>query len=321
MLDRIFFYKQQLEHVFEFEKNDYSLTVSLKKYPQSYIEFYQLAPGIILAFNHIRNRSFPSNLLSKEDYFPNLLIFDICLEGMCERFSVSDSFLSISKNRIVISSYHPLQELVFQKEYYDGISLYINSDLLDIETEKFLQMANIDFKQFTEKFHFEIYPYYNYATPCIIAFTNYLWKKHRTAPIGQIRLLTASLVHEFLALPEKVAKNLLLNHSQINPIKYCEKLLCQDLSCRITLKELAARTNISESTIKNRFKIVYGVTITDYMRNKRMELARTLLLETALSISEIAAKCGYENHSRFSAVFKKFYSHSPNDFRQMHITD
>lgn len=57
--------------------------------------------------------------------------------------------------------------------------------------------------------------------------------------------------------------------------------------------------------------------ITEYMIKKRMEYAKDLILYTNMSIGNIAHKCGYENHSKFSSTFYKRYGYFPLEFRHL----
>ena len=56
------------------------------------------------------------------------------------------------------------------------------------------------------------------------------------------------------------------------------------------------------------------------MREYRMNTAEYLLKTTELSVSEIAAKVGYESPSRFSAVYKKYKNQSPSGVRKIAVS-
>ena len=51
-----------------------------------------------------------------------------------------------------------------------------------------------------------------------------------------------------------------------------------------------------------------------------MNTAEYLLKTTELSVSEIAAKVGYESPSRFSAVYKKYKNQSPSGVRKIAVS-
>ena len=46
-----------------------------------------------------------------------------------------------------------------------------------------------------------------------------------------------------------------------------------------------------------------------------MQTAQKLLLETELSVAEIAYQVGYENPNKFSTAFKSVYEMTPTQFR------
>ena len=45
-------------------------------------------------------------------------------------------------------------------------------------------------------------------------------------------------------------------------------------------------------------------------------MAKGLLLNPKISVCEIASRCGYENMSNFSAMFKREVGISPNEYRK-----
>lgn len=89
-----------------------------------------------------------------------------------------------------------------------------------------------------------------------------------------------------------------------------------DLRNHYTLQELSEKFEIPLTSMKVCFKGVYGSSIYSYMKSYRMQAATTLLRNTSDSITEIAAKMGYDNPSKFSEVFKKEYGELPSEFRK-----
>ncbi len=64
------------------------------------------------------------------------------------------------------------------------------------------------------------------------------------------------------------------------------------------------------------FKNKTNQTPASYIRQRRMEKARSLLESSNLSINEIAHRVGIEDESYFSKQFKMFYSMSPREWRK-----
>jgi transcriptional regulator GlxA family with amidase domain len=59
-----------------------------------------------------------------------------------------------------------------------------------------------------------------------------------------------------------------------------------------------------------------GRTMTQYVMELRIARARQLLRDSALSISEIAYQCGYENLSNFNRCFRALEDRSPRQYRR-----
>ena len=85
---------------------------------------------------------------------------------------------------------------------------------------------------------------------------------------------------------------------------------------RVTIESLAKEHHLNASTLKAVFKAVYGQPIAAHMKHHRMQEAARLLGETDLSVGEIAQQVGYENQSKFSAVFRQTFQILPTEYRR-----
>lgn len=82
------------------------------------------------------------------------------------------------------------------------------------------------------------------------------------------------------------------------------------------LGNVAQQVALSESTLKRYFKLIFGKSIYEYYLNKKMEIARKLLLEKPLTVNEAAELMGYEKVSNFIDIFKKHHGCSPGTIRK-----
>lgn len=80
--------------------------------------------------------------------------------------------------------------------------------------------------------------------------------------------------------------------------------------------DIAAELNISVSHFQRLYKNLYGISCMKDVWTSRMEYAKQLLLNTALTAGEIAEMCGYQNYEYFSRSFVKYACVSPAKFRQ-----
>jgi AraC-like DNA-binding protein len=76
---------------------------------------------------------------------------------------------------------------------------------------------------------------------------------------------------------------------------------------------LAIEFNMSPSTLKRHFKMVYGKNIYTYYLEKKLAMGKTMIESKTRSISEIAYTLGYNKINSFSKAFKKQYGVLPKE--------
>lgn len=86
-------------------------------------------------------------------------------------------------------------------------------------------------------------------------------------------------------------------------------------SGKLTLEQIAASVHLSPSHISGLFRKETGQTVSAYIGFVRIEKSKQLLETTQLSIAEIASRCGFEEQSYFSRVFRKKTGLSPKAYR------
>ena len=85
---------------------------------------------------------------------------------------------------------------------------------------------------------------------------------------------------------------------------------------KITLEETAEHVNLSPSYLSKLFKKELGQNFNNYLNQIRVGKSKNYLLNTELTLIDIAGMCGFEDQSYFSKVFKKYTGSSPGKFRE-----
>jgi len=83
----------------------------------------------------------------------------------------------------------------------------------------------------------------------------------------------------------------------------------------LDLIRLAAMTNNSLASFKRKFRKIYNDPPGRYIRKKKLEGARKLVISSQKSMSEICYECGFSNPSGFSRMFKSEFGVSPFEYR------
>lgn len=91
--------------------------------------------------------------------------------------------------------------------------------------------------------------------------------------------------------------------------------LNQNVDKQVCLEAISDRFSYSLSSIKRIFKEETGSSIISYLNNLRMHKAKELLINSNISIGQIALMLGYSNVYYFSVAFKKKWGVSPTRFR------
>lgn len=87
----------------------------------------------------------------------------------------------------------------------------------------------------------------------------------------------------------------------------------------VSIEDLAYLSGRSLSTFKREFRALYNSSPLRWIRNRRLDLASQLLLETTQSVTDICYACGFENTTHFSKVFKLRFELSPTEYRRLNI--
>ena len=85
---------------------------------------------------------------------------------------------------------------------------------------------------------------------------------------------------------------------------------------QLTVEELAQMAAMSVSSFHRQFKAATGTSPIDWLKRERINQAKKRLLETDLTIAEIADQTGYYDQFYFSKDFKRMTKLSPTECRQ-----
>jgi len=95
----------------------------------------------------------------------------------------------------------------------------------------------------------------------------------------------------------------------------CMDYIGQHLHDRITMEDLAGYVNLNETYLSKLFRKETGLSISEYIRDKKIEEAKGLLRFSEKPSIEIAADLGFSSHSYFISVFKRVTGETPKDYR------
>lgn len=107
-----------------------------------------------------------------------------------------------------------------------------------------------------------------------------------------------------------------IENQNSNLINEAKQYIYENLEKDISLDEVAEHINISSAYLSKLFKDKTGVNFVTFIKELRFERAKELLLNTSLSIQQIAFEVGYNTPAYFIQQFKAKYGYTPNRFRK-----
>lgn len=99
-----------------------------------------------------------------------------------------------------------------------------------------------------------------------------------------------------------------------NILRYIDANITKD----ITLKDTAAAACLETTYFSRLFKKKTGIGFSEYITQRRMELAKRLLVGTDLQIKEIMYHISYNDEKYFRKRFKNYTGYSPTEYRSIY---
>lgn len=88
------------------------------------------------------------------------------------------------------------------------------------------------------------------------------------------------------------------------------------LTAEIDYKEVSRKARCSEYHFRRMFPFITGVSLSGYIRRRRLTLAISDLTDTTKPVSEIAKKYGYDSPDSFTRSFKNWHGITPSEVQK-----
>jgi AraC-like DNA-binding protein len=102
-------------------------------------------------------------------------------------------------------------------------------------------------------------------------------------------------------------------------IDHLQSFIQSNLSERISIEDAARHLAISSSCLAARIKRVTGKTFGELLNDARLLQAKEMLLYSDCRVSDIAYRCGFDDHAYFSRRFRQSMGLSPLEYRRVHL--
>lgn len=102
------------------------------------------------------------------------------------------------------------------------------------------------------------------------------------------------------------------------PISMALQYIEHNLDKPMSLQSLAQQVHLSPSYYSSLFKQQVGCTFCEYVQTRRISTSISLLVETQLTVAEIARRVGFSDYRYFSRLFSRIVGMNPTQYRKRH---
>ena len=143
----------------------------------------------------------------------------------------------------------------------------------------------------------------------------YISRMDKSRSIKEVVELHHTMVLDFTERMIDLRKKTVISKS----VKLCIDYIYNHLHERITLKDLANYTKLSASYVSRLFKAELNISVSDYIRKRKIEEAKNLLQHTEYQIIEISNYLAFPSQSYFIETFRKETGLTPKKYRELNF--
>lgn len=140
---------------------------------------------------------------------------------------------------------------------------------------------------------------------------DYIQKMDRSADMAEIVLLHDRMVLDYAGRMRVLKKYAASSRQVADAVDY----IYSHIRERITIEELAGGINVSPTYLSRIFKKEMGVSVSEYIRQRKVDLAKNLLRFSDMEMAEIANTLSFSSQSHFIQQFRTQTGMTPKAYR------
>lgn len=251
--------------------------------------------------------------------FPEIFL---CADG---NFSIiiRDTVFDIKKGDLIVVPIGYEHTLSSKENNFVQYRIDINYDIFN----------NIDMREFPNSgFHLFTAPFSkkSFILPQVFSLSDASCKKAEeyfsmlhlaSKPPFDSNMSIPDILEKLFSLPElhigekqKAYANSIL-HDKILPTLRVMAYVNENYPEKILIEDMLKLSSLAHTLFYSTFKKVAGTTFATYLQVIRLKICNNLMINTSLSLAQIAGLCGFSDQSHMITTYKKYAGNLPNLYR------
>ena len=280
---------------------------------------HQVFDGVVLMYNDYHMSSYASMYQAVD----TILAVDYCREGSLTMECENGMYCMKKAGNICIDSrVHHKGMTYFPTSHYHGITIGFVSSLAEKSLAENAAGIPINLAAIRKKFCGDDGYFMIQENETLKRLFTDLYRVPERAKLPYFRTKVLELLVCLSVMEAKDVKDgdTYFYKDKVEKTQAVQKLLADNMEQDYTIEHLAEQFDISQTTLKECFKSLYGKPVYTWLKEYRMEKAMEYLTEREdMSICDIAGACGYKSQAKFGAVFKKLCGMTPNEYRNQKL--
>ena len=229
-------------------------------------------------------------------------------------FFLDDKSYNVKKYNLVFVDRYMYHKTRYKNDKKERILIMLRGDFFELFGDKtiiydfLLNISNISVLVFSEETKKTVYEKF-------LRIADYYENEKATKEEIQIYFAELLATVNDLIKNKQVSVGTTLKSKNAIIISQVTNYINNNYAEKITLDFLAEKYYIDKYHLCHIFKKETGMTIIDFINQKRVVEAGILLRSTDDSVFEIASAVGFQNQNYFGQLFKKLYGVSPREYR------
>ena len=141
----------------------------------------------------------------------------------------------------------------------------------------------------------------------------FIRKADKQASVEALNHLHREMLTEYTKRMQQVKRKEGYSTYVVGCINYVDQHLMENLS----IPQIAEHLLISSSYLSTLFSKETGMSLSNYIRERKLEAARALLQHSDYTCSEIAEYFGFSSSAHFSKAFREYTGYTPTAYRKL----